>query len=135
MLGLAAARRLLGVGVANWPAAVAWCAAGAAAWCLVMLLLQILAGSERAGEILTSFVIFPSMMLGGSMFPFAMMPRSLAAIGQASPLGWMVVRFDGILRGQASAAALAWDFVVIAAASLLLFALSGWLLRRTLLRG
>lgn len=135
VLGLAAARRLLGVGVANWPAAVAWCAAGAAAWCLVMLLLQILAGSERAGEILTSFVIFPSMMLGGSMFPFAMMPRSLAAIGQASPLGWMVVRFDGILRGQASAAALAWDFVVIAAASLLLFALSGWLLRRTLLRG
>jgi ABC-type multidrug transport system permease subunit len=135
LMGLAAARWLLGTGVANWPASVAWCVAGSAVWNLLMLILQILAGTERAGEILTSFVIFPSMMLGGSMFPFVMMPQALASIGKATPLGWMVVRFDGILRGQATAADVGWGLAAMALAGLLLSLFGGWFLRRKFLQG
>lgn len=135
VLGLAAAQWLLGTGVANWPAAVAWCAAGSAIWYLLMLILQILAGSERAGEILTSFVIFPSMMIGGSMFPFVMMPPALAAIGKATPLGWMVARFDSILRGQATAGEVGWGLAAMALAGSSLYVSGGWFLTRKFLRG
>lgn len=135
VLGLAAAQTLLGTGVSNWLAAVAWCAAGSAIWCLLMLILQIMAGTERAGEILTSFVIFPSMMLGGSMFPFAMMPQAMAAIGKATPLGWMVARFDAILRGQAAAAEVGWGLAAMALAGVSLSVFGGWFLRRRFLRG
>jgi ABC-type multidrug transport system permease subunit len=135
VLGLAAARLALDLPIANWPAAVAFVLAGAAIWYLVMLNLQILAGAENRGEILTSFVIFPSMMLGGAMFPFGMMPDSIAAIGKATPLGWMTFRFDSILRGQATAGQVAVWLVILAVATLLLFSLSGWHLRRKFLRG
>jgi ABC-type multidrug transport system permease subunit len=100
-----------------------------------MFELQILAGAEHRGEILTSAVLFPSMMIGGSMFGFAMMPESLARIGKATPLGWMVFRFDLILQGKASAGEVGLWFALMAAASALLFLFSGWHLRRRFLRG
>ena len=100
-----------------------------------MLNFHILAGVESRGEILTSFVIFPSMMIGGAMFPFAMMPDSIAAIGKATPLGWMTFRFDTILRGQATAADVALWLAILAAVTLLLFGFTGWHLRRKFLQG
>jgi ABC-type multidrug transport system permease subunit len=95
-----------------------------------MVILQVAAGNQRAGEVLTSFVIFPSMMLGGSMFPFAMMPASLASIGKATPLGWMVDRFDNILGGKAAPQTFALWLAVLLCVSALLFAASSWSLRR-----
>ena len=134
-LGLLGARLALDLPIANWPAAVSFVLAGAAVWYLVMLNFHILAGVESRGEILTSFVIFPSMMIGGAMFPFAMMPDSIAAIGKATPLGWMTFRFDTILRGQASAADVALWLAILAAVTLLLFGFTGWHLRRKFLQG
>lgn len=130
VLALAAGQILLGVKIAHWPAAVLWVVAGAALWHVLMVALQIAAGNQRGGEILTSFVIFPSMMLGGSMFPFAMMPASLATIGKATPLGWMVVRLDAILGGKAAPQALALWLAVLFSASALLFVFASWYLRR-----
>jgi ABC-type multidrug transport system permease subunit len=124
-----------GVGVANWPAAVGWMMGGGAVWHLIMLILQILAGARNRGEILTSFVLFPSMMLGGSMFAFVMMPEFLARIGKLTPLGWMVVRFDAILQGTATASQVGWWFGVMTAATFILFALASRMLRWRFLRG
>jgi ABC-type multidrug transport system permease subunit len=130
VLGLSGGHLLLQVDVANWPAAILWVVAGAALWHVMMIILQTAAGNQRNGEILTSFVIFPSMMLGGSMFPFAMMPASLAAIGKATPLGWMVDRFDLILSGRATAQSLALWTAAIIGISAVLFLYSFWSLRR-----
>lgn len=130
VLALLAGRRLLGVEIDNWPAAILWVVAGAALWQTAMVILQMAAGNQRRGEILTSFVIFPSMMLGGSMFPFSMMPSSLASIGKATPLGWMVARFDLVLSGKAAAQDLSAWLAVLAVASTLLFIASARLLRR-----
>lgn len=124
-----------GITVANWPAALGWLTAGAAVWYLAMLILQILAGARERGEIFTSLVVFPSMMIGGSMFSFDMMPESIAAIGKLTPLGWMVARFVSIMGGAAPAASvLAW-LGVMATAAAVLFMLSARLLRWRFLKG
>lgn len=135
ILALVLGRLFAGIAVANWPAAVCWMLAGAAVWYLAMLIMQILAGAPERGEIFTSFVVFPSMMIGGSMFSFEMMPASIAAIGKLTPLGWMIIRFTSILGGGASAASvLAW-LGVMAAVTAILFLLSARLLRWKFLRG
>lgn len=134
-LAVAAGAFLLGLPSAGWTAAILWITTGAAFWYLVMLLLQSAAGSERRGEVLTSFVLFPSMMLGGSLFSFSMMPDSLAAIGRLTPLGFMVAQLEQILPGRATAAHLALAFSSLAALSAVLFFFSAWFLRRKFLRG
>lgn len=135
LLALLSGRWLMGVEVANWPAAIGWFTLCSCAWYLLMLCLQALATSQNRGEIVTSLVIFPSMMLGGAMFPFAMMPDSIAAIGKATPLGWMVVHFESILRGQATASSLVVASAAVAAASLVLFAAGLFAIRKNLLKG
>lgn len=135
VLALGAGKAFAGLKVANWPAAIGWMMAGGAAWYLIMLILQIIAGARNRGEILTSFVLFPSMMLGGSMFSFAMMPEFMARIGKATPLGWMVVRFDLILQGAATAADVAAWLGIMAASCVLLFAAAAPALRWRFLKG
>jgi ABC-type multidrug transport system permease subunit len=135
ILALGAGSALTSLTVANWPAAVSWMMAGGAAWYLVMLILQIAAGARNRGEILTSFVLFPSMMIGGSMFAFVMMPEFLARIGKATPLGWMVVRFDAILQGTATAGDVAAWLGIMSAACGALFAAAVPMLRWRFLKG
>jgi len=135
LLALAGGSAFAGVGVANWPAAVGWMLGGGAVWYLIMLILQILAGARNRGEILTSFVLFPSMMLGGSMFAFAMMPEFLARIGRMTPLGWMVARFESILQGSATAPQVGLWFGLMTAATVVLFVMAARMLHWRFLRG
>jgi len=135
VIALILGRLFGGVSVTNWPAAALWILAGAAVWYLVMFILQILAGARERGEIFTSLVLFPSMMIGGSTFSFEMMPESIARIGRLTPLGWMVSRFTSILGGSASTAnVLAW-LGVMAVATAILFLLSARVLRWRFLKG
>jgi ABC-2 type transport system permease protein len=133
-LALAAARWVMQVPVAHWPAALGWIAAATAAWYLAMLMLQAVAGARARGEIVTLLVIFPSMMIGGSMFSFAMMPDSIAKVGRVTPLGWMVAGFEQVLRGEATAAQVWQGLGLMAAACVVLFALSAWVVERKFLR-
>jgi ABC-type multidrug transport system permease subunit len=62
-----------------------------------MMALQLFAASQRAGNIITLTVIFPLMMLGGSFFPFEIMPRWMAAVGMWTPNGWALQRLKDIV--------------------------------------
>lgn len=135
LLALGAGRWFSGVGVANWVAALTWMCLGAAVWYLILFEVQMLAGAEHRGSILTSAVVFPSMMMGGAMFGFAMMPEAIARIGKATPLGWMVFRFDLILQGKASAAQV-WAWMGwMGLAGVVLFGVAMLHLRRKFLQG
>ena len=56
---------------------------------------------------LSSVVVFPLMMLGGSFFPFEAMPGWMAAVGQWTQNGLAVARLKDLLYGEPSAARLA----------------------------
>lgn len=96
----------LGVGVALYdfpilraPAAVAWCVFSGVALLVLFLALQSLATSARAGSILSSAVLFPLLMLGGSFFPFEAMPAWMQSVGRWTPNGMAVVELKRLLFG------------------------------------
>jgi len=54
--------------------------------------LQMLFPNQKAASLLTSILLFPLMMMGGSFFPLDVLPDWIAAIGRLSPNGFVVDR-------------------------------------------
>jgi ABC-type transport system involved in cytochrome c biogenesis permease component len=67
--------------------------------------LQMLFATQKAANLLTSILLFPLLMMGGSFFPLDVLPDWLAAIGRMSPNGFVV---DRLTKELTSAAA--WTF-------------------------
>jgi ABC-type multidrug transport system permease subunit len=65
-----------------------------------MTLLNMFASTQRAADMLSSTIIFPLMMLGGSFVPFETMPSWMAAVGQWTPNGLGVARLKDLLYGD-----------------------------------
>jgi len=132
---LTAARWVLGLQVRNWIPAVVWMILAGVALFLLMLLVQIHASSARTGNLLASATLFPLVMLGGSLFPFEVMPEGLAAIGRLTPNGFGVAQLKAILTGTVEPLRLAAGFVGVLLWSALTFALAARRLRRGFLNG
>lgn len=67
--------------------------------------LQMLFPNQKAANLLTSILLFPLLMIGGSFFPLDVLPDWIAAIGRLSPNGFVVDRLTGELTS-----ATAWTF-------------------------
>jgi ABC-2 type transport system permease protein len=128
ILGLGMA--YLSLPLARLPLALAWGTLSGAVFLNLFILLQMYASSQRAGSVLTNTLVFPLMMLGGSMFPSELMPRWMAAIGAWTPNGWALERLKAILMGRADAMSLAVGFAVLLAAGLLGVTAGAWRMRR-----
>ncbi|HEY3518936.1 MAG TPA: ABC transporter permease, partial [Gammaproteobacteria bacterium] len=95
--------------VAWWrvPAALAWCVFAGGALLALMTPLNMLASTQRAADMLSSTIVFPLMMLGGSFFPFETMPIWMAAVGEWTPNGLGVARLKDFLYGDVALAPIA----------------------------
>ncbi len=71
---------------------------------LLLCGLQMQAGSERTAHIATNLVLFPMILLGGSLFSLEVMPAWLARSGRLTPDGWALAQLRTILDGSADAA-------------------------------
>lgn len=56
----------------------------------MMLFVCLLMPTEKSASVVTTAMVFPLMMLGGSFFPFDAMPKWMVAIGQYLPNGYML---------------------------------------------
>jgi ABC-type multidrug transport system permease subunit len=85
----------------------------------MMLFVCLLMPTEKAASVVTSAMVFPLMMLGGSFFPFDSMPKWMVAIGQYLPNGYMLQAFnqwflkDSALSSLLTPAAIAVAFIVL----------------------
>ncbi len=86
---------------ARFPLALVWSVGIGVMLTGLMLSVQVLASSHRGASVLSYLVVFPLMMLGGSMFPFEIMPGWLAAIGRFTPNGWAVQQLKAVLLAEA----------------------------------
>ena len=59
-----------------------------------------MASSRRGASVLTSSVLSPLMMIGGSFFPFEAMPGWMVSIGEWTPNGMGVIVLKDILREE-----------------------------------
>lgn len=128
-VGLAAGRWAFGLPLANPVPALLWSAFAGAAFLAAFQVLNLIAGSERGADVLTSAILFPLAFAGGSFFPLELMPGWLARFGRATPNGWAVERFAAILRDEAGAGAVTLGFAVLALATAAAFAIAARRLR------
>lgn len=104
--------------------------AGGALFCYFVLI-QLFATSMRGGQILSSMVVFPLIMMGGSFFPFELMPAWMAGIGRWTPNGLAVANVKQIMFGRLDVGALAVAATAIGVGAMLAFFLSVRRLRGT----
>jgi ABC-2 type transport system permease protein len=95
-----------GMPLARLPLAAAWSTLSGLIMLLLFLLIQLHASSQRAGSILTNSIVMPLLFVGGSFFPFEVMPQWMATIGRWTPNGWALAHLKDILFGVENAAAL-----------------------------
>jgi ABC-type multidrug transport system permease subunit len=92
--------------IARAPVAFVWATfAGGALFCYFVCI-QLFATSMRGGQLLSTMIVFPLMMMGGSFFPFEVMPAWMAAIGRWTPNGLAVAHVKQILFGRLDLGAL-----------------------------
>jgi ABC-type multidrug transport system permease subunit len=99
-LGLIAGRWVFGIELHGLPIALVWATIAGMMLLAMMVLVQLFASSERAGNILTGAAIFPLAMLGGSFFPFEVMPDWLASVGRYTPNGWALAKLNQVFAGD-----------------------------------
>lgn len=99
---------------------------GIFAWFAV---LQMMFATQRNANLLTTILLFPLLMAGGSFFPLAVLPDWIAAIGRVAPNGFVVDRMatELITPGAWSIDLNSWLIVLAMTASGL--AISAWRLR------
>ena len=124
LIGLLAAVAWFGLAWWRLPMALVWCVYASGALVSLLTLLHTAAASSRGGELLSSVVVFPLMMLGGSFFPFEAMPAWMAAAGRWTPNGLAVARLKDLLYGDPSFSALGVAALGIGIPAALAFALA-----------
>ncbi len=113
-----------GLTPAALPLAVLWCALAGTAMYTLFLLIQLFALTPRAGSLFTMMVLFPLIMLGGSFFPFELMPGWMREVGSWTPNGQALVQLKHILAGDLQPAALAGAAAFLTGSGAVLFSLS-----------
>jgi len=91
--------------------------------------LQMFFPNNRAANLVTTILLFPLMMAGGSFFPLAALPDWIASIGRLSPNGFIVDRLSGELSAPTAWSIDARSWLTILAVTLSGLALSTWRLR------
>jgi ABC-type Na+ efflux pump permease subunit len=114
--------------------ALAWATATGVALWAAMATIQLLASSRRAGSVLTSAVLFPLLMLGGSFFPFEAMPAWMVRIGGMTPNGWALNHLRQILLEQQVSPASWLALLSLGAGSALLFTIAALRLQAVVTR-
>ena len=91
--------------------------------------LQMLFPNNRAANLVTTILLFPLMMAGGSFFPLAALPDWIAGIGRLSPNGFIVDRLSGELSAASAWSIDARSWLTLLAMTLSGLAISTWRLR------
>ncbi len=99
----------------------------------LLSLIQVLAPSRKSGNMISTLLMFPLLMVGGSFFPTETMPKFISSIAQYTPNGRVVEPLKGYLTGEYGSSALFSELWVILVVTLLLVLLTGSLSARKVL--
>ena len=91
-----------GLGWSRLPLAVLWIGISGAALFAWFSVLQMLASTKRAATAISSIIVFPLLMAGGSFFPFEALPGWIAALGRLTPNGFVADRLSMQMLGPSA---------------------------------
>ena len=90
---------------AKLPSSLVWVTMGGVGLFAWFAALQMLFTNQKGASLVTTILLFPLLMAGGSFFPLAVLPGWIQAIGRMSPNGFIADRLTGELTSAA-----AWSF-------------------------
>ncbi len=133
LAGVAGMRWFAQVHVASVLLATLWLVLSGMAFYLLLATITVYAPNQRAANVIENLVIFPLALMGGSFFPFEMMPDWMARIGRFTPNGWAVIEFKALVAGTAHAKDLAIGAAYLAVGGSVLFLITVNRMRRKLI--
>jgi ABC-type multidrug transport system permease subunit len=86
--------------------------------------LQLISSSARGGQLLSTMVVFPLIMIGGSFLPFETMPAWMVGVGRWTPNGLALLETKKILFGAIDPAKLAIAAAGVGVPAIAIFLLS-----------
>jgi ABC-type multidrug transport system permease subunit len=86
-----------GVAWSKFLPSLAWVSLGGVGLFAWFAAIQMLFSNNRAANIVTTVLLFPLMMVGGSFFPLAALPGWIADLGRFAPNGFVVDRLGNEL--------------------------------------
>jgi ABC-type multidrug transport system permease subunit len=128
--GVAGMRWAAHVPVASVVLATLWLVLSGTAFYLFLVTIAVNASNQRTANVIGNLVVFPLSLLGGSFFPFEMMPDWMARIGRFTPNGWAVLQFKAFVAGSAHMKDFVSGAAYMAVAGSLLFLLTVRRMRR-----
>jgi ABC-type Na+ efflux pump permease subunit len=81
------------------PVSLVWVAVSGVALFAWLAALQMMFSNQRVANLISTMLMFPLLMAGGSFFPLSIMPGWIAAIGRVSPNGFIAERLSQELTG------------------------------------
>ena len=89
-----------GVAWSKFLSSLLWVSLGGVGLFAWFAALQMLFPNNRAANLVTTILLFPLMMAGGSFFPLAALPDWIADIGRLAPNGFLADRLTGELLAE-----------------------------------
>ena len=83
-----------GVAWSKFPSSLLWVTLGGVGLFAWFAAVQMLLPNNRAANLITTILLFPLMMVGGSFFPLAALPEWIAGVGRFVPNGFLVDRLS-----------------------------------------
>lgn len=118
----------------NLPLALVWGTLSGVVLLLLFTAIQLHASSQRAGSVLANSLVMPLLFVGGSFFPFEMMPDWMAALGRWTPNGWALQHLKDILFGRETFPALVAASISLLLIAVVLFLITERRMRRVFIR-
>jgi ABC-type Na+ efflux pump permease subunit len=118
-----------GVAWSHLPASLAWTTVSGVALFAWFAALQMLFSNRRTASVISMMLVFPLLMAGGSFFPLAVLPGWIAAIGRASPNGFMADRLTTEVTSVSAGAIDSTSWLIVLVGALAGLAVCGWRLR------
>ena len=91
------------------------------------MLISVISSSTRAVVLWSQLIFLPSMMIGGLMIPYGMLPGALGKVALLLPATHAMNVFQGMAQRQATAFDPLWSVVILLAGGVLSFGLANYL--------
>jgi len=111
----------------NWPGFILFFLLAAFAHAGLGMLISVISSSTRAVVLWSQLVFLPSMMIGGLMIPYSMLPGALGKVALLLPATHAMNSFQGLGQNQVTAFDPLWSVLILLVGGILSFGLANYL--------
>ncbi len=116
------------------PVSLIWISVSGVALFAWFAVLQMFFSTRKAANLFSSMLLFPLLMAGGSFFPLDIMPGWMAAIGRASPNGFVAHRLKLEIIGEGAWSIVPADWLIVTSAAVVGLSICVWRLKTGFVR-